>query len=119
MGARRVIPIRALAAVPEASRQHLAWMANRAALVVGCRRVRGDERATCDRACDHACPMRLRPRNIKRAMSACTQCGLCVAACQTTRRNKPRGPRLRWAGDAAARDHEAAFRAPRFERKHP
>ena len=60
--------------------------------------------------------MRLRPRNNRRAMSACTQSGLCVAACHTTRPNQPCGPLLRWAGDAAARDNEAAFRAPRFER---
>ena len=66
-----------------------------------------------------ACPMRLRPRNIKRAMFTCTQCGLCVAACETTQRNNPRGPLLHWVGGAAARDNEAAFRAPRFERKHP
>lgn len=99
--------------------QSLAWMANRAALVVGFRRERGAECATCDSACDHACPMRLRPRNIKRAMFTCTQCGLCVAACETTQRNNPRGPLLHWVSGAAARDNEAAFRAPRFERKHP
>jgi polyferredoxin len=72
--------------------QSLAWMANRAALVVGFRRERGAECAACDSACDHACPMRLRPRNIKRAMFTCTQCGLCVAACETTQRDNPRGP---------------------------
>ena len=96
--------------------QSLAWMANRAALVVGFRRERGAECAACDSACDHACPMRLRPRNIKRAMFTCTQCGLCVAACETTQRDNPRGPLLHWANGAAARDNEAAFRAPRFER---
>ena len=99
--------------------QSLAWMANRAALVVGFRRERGAECAACDSACDHACPMRLRPRNIKRAMFTCTQCGLCVAACETTQRDNPRGPLLHWANGAAARDNEAAFRAPRFERNKP
>ena len=38
-----------------------------------------------------------------------------LAACETTQRDNPRGPLLHWANGAAARDNEAAFRAPRFE----
>jgi len=61
--------------------------------------------------------MRLKPRNIKRAMFTCTQCAQCVSACETTQRDNPQGPLLRWVSDAAARDNEAAFQAPKQERK--
>ena len=91
--------------------QSLAWMANRAALVVGFRRERGAECASCDSACDHACPMRLRPRNIKRHMFTCTQCRQCVDACATTQHANPQGPLLSWVAGEAARQNEAGFRA--------
>jgi len=69
--------------------QSLVWMANRRALVVGFDRRRALVCAGCDRSCEHACPMRLRPRQIKRRMFTCTQCQQCVQACD--RVNLPEG----------------------------
>jgi ferredoxin-type protein NapH len=61
--------------------QSLVWMANRRALVVGFDGRRAQVCAGCDRSCEHACPMRLRPRQLKRRMFTCTQCRQCVQAC--------------------------------------
>ncbi len=97
--------------------QSLAWMGNKSALVVGFERERAADCASCYSACDHVCPMRLKPRNIKRAMFTCTQCAQCVSACATTQAGNPGGPLLRWVAGAAARDNEAAFAAPKPERK--
>lgn len=47
-------------------------------------------------ACDHACPMRLTPRNIKRMMFACVQCGQCLSACDATQTHQGRTPTLEW-----------------------
>ena len=47
-------------------------------------------------ACDHACPMRLNPRNIKRMMFACVQCGQCLDACDNTQTDQGRTPTLEW-----------------------
>jgi len=69
--------------------QSLVWMANRKALVVGFDRERAVECASCDASCEHACPMRLQPRRIKRKMFTCTQCQQCVQACE--RVNQPQG----------------------------
>ncbi|MFQ5644729.1 MAG: 4Fe-4S binding protein [Thiogranum sp.] len=69
--------------------QSLVWMANRKALVVGFDRSRAADCATCDSSCEHACPMRLQPRRIKRKMFTCTQCQQCVQACE--RVNLPQG----------------------------
>ena len=62
--------------------QSLVWMGNKRAMVVGFNRSRGKECVACDKSCEHACPMRLKPRNIKRKMFTCTQCEECVAACE-------------------------------------
>ena len=62
--------------------QSLVWMANPKAMVVGYDRRRAAACADCDASCEHACPMRLRPRRIKRKMFTCTQCQQCVDACQ-------------------------------------
>lgn len=95
--------------------QSLAWMGNRDALVVGFERARASDCSNClpDRqsACDAACPMRLRPRNIKRHMFTCTQCRQCIDACATTQQANPQGPLLSWVADEAARQNEAGFRA--------
>ena len=95
--------------------QSLAWMGNRDALVVGFERERASDCSNClpDRqsACDAACPMRLRPRNIKRHMFTCTQCRQCVDACTTTQHANPQGPLLSWVAGEAARQNEAGFRA--------
>jgi len=69
--------------------QSLVWMANRKALVVGFDRTRAADCASCDTSCEHACPMRLQPRRIKRKMFTCTQCQQCVQACE--RVNLPQG----------------------------
>ncbi|TCK17590.1 4Fe-4S binding protein [Thiogranum longum] len=69
--------------------QSLVWMANHKALVVGFNRARAADCASCDASCEHACPMRLQPRQIKRKMFTCTQCQQCVQACE--RVNLPKG----------------------------
>jgi polyferredoxin len=97
--------------------QSLAWMGNRGAMVVGFARDRASDCASClperASACDAVCPMRLRPRNIKRHMFTCTQCRQCIDACGETQRNNPDGPLLSWVADEAARQNEAGFRALR------
>jgi len=93
--------------------QSLAWMGNRTAMVVGFERDRAADCASCYSACDHVCPMRLKPRNIKRTMFTCTQCAQCVSACETTQADNPNGPLLQWVSGEAARHNEAAFAAPR------
>ena len=62
--------------------QSLAWMTKRNALVVGFDSKRAMSCRTCDNACEHACPMRLKPRGFKRAKFTCTQCGECIRACE-------------------------------------
>lgn len=97
--------------------QSLAWMGNRAAMVVGFERRRASDCSRClperQSACDAACPMRLTPRNIKRHMFTCTQCAQCLSACDQTQHDNPEGPLLRWVSGAAARENEAGFRAGR------
>ena len=90
-------------------------MSNRRALLVGTERSRLAECATCldgqGSACDAVCPMRLKPRSLKRWMFSCTQCGLCIDACATVNTAQAAAPLLRWtSGDAALRN-EAAFSA--------
>lgn len=99
--------------------QSVAWMANPKAMVVSFTRSRARECKTCEvlppsrlqplpsevaqppsgpsgSACDHACPMRLNPRNIKRMMFACVQCGQCLDACDNTQTHQGRTPTLEW-----------------------
>jgi ferredoxin-type protein NapH len=92
--------------------QSFVWMANKRAMVVG---FEGERAAACvgcvapggaraaRAACDHACPMRLKPRTIKRYKFACTQCGQCLSACEAVQRDNPRGTLLRWVEQEAAR----------------
>jgi polyferredoxin len=62
-------------------------------MVVGFERERLTDCANClngnGSACDAVCPMRLKPRNVKRWMFACTQCGQCISACGTVNRSNP------------------------------
>ena len=88
--------------------QSLAWMANDKAMVVGFKRDRAKDCSTCFSACDHVCPMRLHPRNVKRMMFACVQCGQCVDACEHTQADNPSGSLLNWVHDLRA-ESEAAF----------
>ena len=47
-------------------------------------------------ACDSACPMRLNPRNIKRMMFSCVQCGQCLTECESSHDAQGRSPNLEW-----------------------
>lgn len=61
--------------------QSLSWMANDRAMVVGFDRARAASCRQCNNACDNVCPMRLKPRTIKRRMFTCTECAQCISAC--------------------------------------
>jgi polyferredoxin len=80
--------------------QSLAWMANPKGMVVSFARERARDCKTCDQprgsACDNACPMRLNPRNIKRMMFSCVQCGQCLSACDASQGAQQRTPTLEW-----------------------
>jgi polyferredoxin len=80
--------------------QSLVWMANPHGMVVTFARERARDCKTCDQprgsACDNACPMRLNPRNIKRKMFSCVQCGQCLTACDTSQQAQAREPTLVW-----------------------
>ena len=86
--------------------QSLAWMANPRSMVVTFARERAKDCRTCDAprgsACDNACPMRLNPRNIKRKMFSCVQCGQCLTACDTSQQAQGREPTLVWHVGAEA-----------------
>lgn len=105
--------------------QSLAWMANPRGMVVAFTRERARDCKTCrhetaegtalpdtdvlaplpGNACDAVCPMRLRPRNIKRLMFSCVQCGQCLTACDATQSAQARTPTLQWEiGEAALRE---------------
>lgn len=95
--------------------QSLAWMGNRAAMVVGFARRRAADCSACpsrlgagESACEAVCPMRLNPRNVKRMMFACTQCGQCIAACGSVQQDSARAPLLAWVSEEAARSQEAS-----------
>lgn len=93
--------------------QSFAWIVNKKAMVVGFERKRLTDCASCldghGSACDAVCPMRLKPRNVKRWMFACTQCGQCISACGTVNRNNPQGQLLHWVSNEAAKRNEAGF----------
>ena len=95
--------------------QSFAWIINKKAMVVGFKRKRLTDCANCldghGSACDAVCPMRLKPRNVKRWMFACTQCGQCISACETVNRNNPNGQLLRWVSNDAAKRNESGFSA--------
>lgn len=76
--------------------QSLAWLANPKGLVVAFDRHRARECKTCTDPCDDVCPMRLHPRNIKRMMFSCVQCGQCLQACQHSQTVQARTPVLEW-----------------------
>ncbi len=87
--------------------QSLAWMANKKAMVVGFERQRARDCATCQSACDHACPMRLQPRSVKRMMFACVQCGQCIDACSHSQKTNPDGELLAWLNGQDAQSEAA------------
>lgn len=92
--------------------QSLAWMANDRAMVVGFDTRRADACAPCDLACEHACPMRLKPRTLKRKMFTCTECAECIGACTQVQGGDPRSSLLRWVEGADALE-TVTGRAPR------
>lgn len=76
--------------------QSLAWMANTRAMVVGFDKRRASACQSCNNACDNVCPMRLKPRTIKRRMFTCTECAQCISACDQVQQGKPGGGLLQW-----------------------
>lgn len=92
--------------------QSLAWMANPRGMVVAFARERARDCRGCatadspaGNACDDVCPMRLRPRNVKRLMFSCVQCGQCLQACDQSQSAHRREPLLQWAvGEDAIRE---------------
>ena len=109
--------------------QSLAWMANPKGMVVSFDRGRARDCRSCSTvafpdgsACDNGCPMRLHPRNIKRMMFSCVQCGRCLDACDETQRGRDRAPLLEWKVGAEAvketlRQRKAELAAETFEQK--
>ncbi|MCB8748847.1 4Fe-4S binding protein [Rhodoferax sp. U2-2l] len=123
--------------------QSLAWMANPKGMVVAFERERAKECKTCGTqpldpvpgsspegsarlgaarraapvgsACDNVCPMRLNPRNIKRMMFSCVQCGQCLDACETSQGNQGRSPTLEWRVGADALRETLRQRAQTFK----
>jgi polyferredoxin len=91
--------------------QSLAWMANDRAMVIGFDGARADVCHDCNNACDNACPMRLKPRTLKRRMFTCTECAQCISACTQVQAGglgdarlatHPRPSLLRWVEGAGA-----------------
>ena len=83
--------------------QSLAWMANPKAMVMAFNRGQARDCRDCattdapeGAACDHVCPMRLKPRNVKRLMFSCVQCGQCSNVCETSQAPHARDPLLQW-----------------------
>jgi len=76
--------------------QSLAWMANRRAMVISFAQKKSSLCRQCNNACDNGCPMRLKPRSIKRRMFTCTQCGECISACTRQQGGKPQQSLLTW-----------------------
>lgn len=82
--------------------QSLAWMANNKAMVVGFDTSRANSCHDCNNACDSACPMRLKPRTMKRKMFTCTECGECISACAKVQQGTEPGSLLRWVDGQCA-----------------
>lgn len=90
--------------------QSFVWMANSKAMVVGFDKSRAHLCQSCDSECDKACPMRLPVRGIKRAKFTCTQCGICLNACDDAQADNPQGRLIHWVTneEASAVDRQAA-----------
>jgi heterodisulfide reductase subunit C len=60
--------------------------------------------------------MRLRPRNVKRLMFSCAQCGKCLEACSQSHATRSSGPGLTWQIDLeAVRESLRAKAGPRSD----
>lgn len=86
--------------------QSLAWMANRKAMVVHFDESRAQLCKQCNNACDNACPMRLKPRLIKRRIFTCTQCGECIHNCGI-KQGSQQASLLQWVQDEQALQQSA------------
>ena len=76
--------------------QSLVWMGNKHAMVVSFDRQLGTDCQDCHVACENECPMRLKPRSIKRRMFTCTECGQCLSACEQVQGKKGKPSLLTW-----------------------
>lgn len=76
--------------------QSYVWMANRHAQVVSFDRAYAARCKGCDNSCEDECPMRLKPRSIKRRMFTCTECGQCLSACEQVQGQRGQPSLLSW-----------------------
>ena len=76
--------------------QSLAWMGNNRAMVISFDKRRAAHCSNCNNACDNTCPMRLKPRTIKRRMFTCTECAQCISACEQVQSKNPQAGLLQW-----------------------
>ncbi|VAW68331.1 Type cbb3 cytochrome oxidase biogenesis protein CcoG, involved in Cu oxidation [hydrothermal vent metagenome] len=84
--------------------QSFIWMANPKAMVVSFQRQKAYACQDCgsyknddnNKACDDICPMRLKPRTIKRSMFTCTQCAQCLTVCNQVQGDVNQPPVIRW-----------------------
>ena len=76
--------------------QSFVWMANKKAMVVSFNRKNAKQCQDCYNACDDVCPMRLKPRSIKRHMFTCTECGQCLSACEDVQAQFDKTTVLQW-----------------------
>lgn len=90
--------------------QSLVWMANSKSMVIGFDKSQAHFCQSCESECDQACPMRLPVRSIKRAKFTCTQCGVCLTACDNTQADNPEGRLIHWVRSEQAEvvDRKAA-----------
>lgn len=82
--------------------QSLSWMANKRAMVVGFNEHEASDCADCNNACDNICPMRLKPRTVKRNMFTCTTCGQCIDACESSQAQRSKPGILQWVDNECA-----------------
>ncbi len=82
--------------------QSLVWMANKRAMVVSFDRENAVQCQGCYVACEDECPMRLKPRSIKRHMFNCTECARCLDACEQVQLKRDRLSLLAWQSGQSA-----------------
>ncbi|HDK38469.1 MAG TPA: 4Fe-4S binding protein [Thiolapillus brandeum] len=82
--------------------QGLAWMSNDNAMTIGFNRQQAKDCQDCNNACDNICPMRIKPRTLKRKMFTCTQCGECIEACIEVQARKDKPSLLKWVNGNCA-----------------
>lgn len=87
--------------------QSLFWMLNKKAMVIGFDRNRAKECSRCDKSCEIACPIKLKPRNVKRKMFSCSHCLKCIDACDAVQNNTNNGSLLQLISKDCALDVSA------------